>query len=655
SEDSVNSTFNAGTGDNSISGYLHGIVMTNDTHKPVEDVTINYVVNGIDLEAISDLNGYYKCEKLVEGTYTFIFNSPDTSYSDWMATIDIQSDTSSDSPSAEDFTISVSKDIFLYHKNAKLQGQVIAQYNDEDISSAAGVPVSLTDMDGIINANYSTTTDEDGMYSFSNLPSIDELTVLAVPNTEEYSNFSFGVEIVKLIPGATVHAPNIILLPASEAIRVLANNFARGNFPTGDSLKLIFSRPIDEGSLNIVLKDSTDNSNVTFTFILSPDGKSLSILPSFSLATNSTYNITITGLGEDQTSFRHTFNFTTQKGIELLYSNIFVADNIGRNDFDANEPITITFSLPLNRNNPGNEVILTDDTGDQLLTDISYQPDNRGIEVLPNGGPLLGYTTYQIGFVFFSNIPGDSIDSRGAPYEFSTVGGQGALPGRVTGLVVNPNDGFTIDWNTSHVNIMWNALQSAELFEVYAKNSERVPNFILLGTLVATRAFGSEMDVLIIPPRFDWSTADADFTPFTNGVQITIKMRAVNQYGAGELSTELALRDNTAPGGYILDQNTTANNIGNDEPSEVRFSFLIDIEYCGNAEPQWEFRENGGDPAYRPSGGTWRWSSEQGYRNGELTVIIDASQNGSGDILRMNGVTDNSGNAQVDWVEYPIL
>ncbi|MDP8207665.1 MAG: hypothetical protein P9L92_13445 [Candidatus Electryonea clarkiae] len=659
SEDSVNSTFNAGTGDNSVTGTVHGIVTTNDTNSPIEGVSIHYISEGTDQETLTDQNGYYICEEMIEGTYTFTFISLDTLYADWMEIITVQSDTSSGNPNAPDYKLSISQNIILYHCNVTLQGEIFLALNGEETVAAEAVPIRLTGMGGVLNAEYSTVTDDHGIYLFQNLPSIPSVTVLAIPgeivigeNTFEYG---IGAQTVALTAGGTVNAPAIILQPASEEIRILGNNFAEGNFVTDHSLTLVFSRPVDANELEIELVD-TDNLNmaVPYTYTLSPDGLGLEINPTYNLLTDRTYNLSLSGHGEDFTSFDHTLTFETIKGIQLISSNIFIAHTIGRTDFDVNEAITFTFDREISVDNPWNAVILKDATGSEMLTNINYTVGDTRIEILPDGGPFLGNMSYEVGFLIFSTIAGDTLDTRDNPYAFSTAG-VGAEPGRVTGLGLDTRGGFTLDWDSEQILLTWNASPQARFFEVFARNSDVIPNYILLDTLDATRAFGNEFAPLNLPARFDWSSADTVFTPFTNGVQIYVKLRGINEFGHGPFSSEVSFRDTTPPRGYSIDQRRSADNTNGNDGYFVDFVFDPSIEYCRNSDPVWEFRENGGDPAFMMSGGSWQWNAAESFRNGTLSVWINPNTNGSGDFLRMNNVIDNSGNAQVDWVEYVIF
>lgn len=629
-------------------GTVHGIITTQDNNTPFEKVTVIYAIAGANYIQESDRFGYYRCDGLTESTYSFTFLSPDTIYADMFKVVEVAYDSAYMHPSDVDYRIVISRNVVMLRKNAGITGYVFARTDDETTAPAAGVRVRATGFDGILNANFSAVTDTSGYYSFEDLPAVDTVTVITMPWSNGLTSFQSSQTEVNIIPDAVVNADNIIISPSATDIIVLSNNFANGDFPVNGSLVLEFSRPISEAGLGVEL--TREEVDVPRLFSLDVSGLILTVEPTVILRAGTAYSLFIQGRGEDYARF--TFGpveFTTEAGIDLESTSLYAADGIIRDDVGLDETINFRFTREIDTVNADNRVVLQRQNVD-VLVNWSFSEDGRTLLVTPEGTFRPG-AEYSLGYRIFSTLPEDFITTLNNPFIFQTIV-SGGPPAQVAGLEVSPLS-ESIDWNTTNLNLQWLAITGVDYYDVYGYDSHTVNDHVFLGRIVADRLFGMQRGIVGLPLEFDWIQGDDFQTPFTHNIQVKLLVRAVNDFGAGEFSEDLTLRDNTAPA-YEIRQDRSADNSAGVTDLLVTFRFDDPMEYCDSRHPpDWGFIEFGGDLDYvlPEDAAVWRWDED--LRNGDLRVTIPAAEDGSGDKLWLLGITDTSGNTQVDtvWVD----
>ena len=627
---------------------LHGIVKTHDTSEPISQVEVLFVNAGINQRTFTDANGYYRCDNLRESTYTITFISPDSTYADMFEIIEIGYDSLAALPSTVDYHVVVSHNINMYSMNAGLHGYVYANKDFEETIPASGAEVRFTDLDGILNANYSAVTSADGYYSFDHIPAVPSATLMVLPWESEGVQYSFQSLEVETIAGGSIEVENVFVTPAQSDVIVLTNNFANGSFPVEGNIEVGFSRPLLEDSWTVqLLRDETEIPVITS---LDQSAKILSIDPTVILQAGSAYSLSISGRDINYGQFEYgPVQFVTELGIVLESTNLSQADGVIRNDVGLDETITFTFNRQIDVDNFNNQVILTRDDVD-VLSNWEFSEDHLTLEVHPEGSFRIG-TEYEISYSVSSMIPYDFTSTLDNPFVFQTSS-RGDPPTQVVGLEFDA--GFARpDWDTTTLQLRWNAIIGADHYDVYGSDNYGVIDNIYLGRIISDRLFGAQTGEIQLPPEFDWIDGDAIQTPFTQNIQITLQVRAVNEYGIGQFSSELVIRDDMPPT-FEIRQFQSANNSGSDAQSAIALRFSNQVEYCdAQGELDWGLRENGGDAGFTLSSADGWWQWDENYRNGRLNLIVPSRTDGSGDLLWMVGLRDASGNVQSDtiWID----
>jgi len=630
-----------------IIGMIHGIITARDTNTPMANVTVEYAVHGGTRLTRSDANGYYRTENLDEGTYTIGFFSPDTGYADWREVVAIRLDTSKVRPSDVDYRVVMSRDVPMYRRNAGIQGYVYAQVGNETLVPAADVEVRATGFGNVIlSADYVARADSNGYYVFSSLPATPTAVVIAMPWTNNSVTYGIGTTRVDLIPGAIAVAENIVVVPATAGIIVIGNNFGDGDFPVDGAINLVFSRPIDDDSLFSYLRGPWGDVHVVHT--LDASGVNLSIDPIEILHASSDYVLTVNGRGADYTQFSYTAWIKTELGIKLESTTLWQIDGQNREDVGLTEALGFTFTKPVDVTNPDNEVWIRRG-GSDILVSASYSNENKTLTVAPIGS-FLPETWYRVYYFVYSTLPEDC---TACDFYFRTIR-DAVAPGTVSGLQCDTLN--YIDWDDWRaIPLSWNVAQNATGYQIYAYDSYQVTHRILVGTVQSGAPFGRVETAIWLPPEFDWLDGDDIQTPFSNGIIVRFMVRATNAVGEGPLSSEVAVRDVTAPkaSDITLWQDSTCNN-NRQVPKTVRVSIptYSPIEYCNTTvAAQWQFKE-AGNPGYLLPHEAARWEWDAGMRTGSLIITVPALSNGANDSLKLWGISDNSGNVMSDTVRW---
>lgn len=637
-----NTTVTSETGGESFNGRvigtLHGIITTQDTNTPMAGVRLLYAVEGSNRETVSDTNGFYRIDNLTESTYTISFISPDSNYVDWGEVVAVHFDSAHANPSDVDYHVVISRNIIMFRRNAGVSGYVYARLDNETTIPASGVEVKATGFGGVLNADFSTTTNSSGHYMFSDLPATPAMTVLAMPWTHNSITFGAGAVGVNLIPGASVIADNITVRPATADIVVLSNNFENDDFPVDGTLNLVFNRPIDDGSL--VVSFTRSGMDVPFVSSLGPNMITLTIDPAVILRAWTRYTLWIQGRGTDYTDFTYAPTpFWTERGIELESTNLWREEDVG-----LNETLTFTFTKAIDVDNPNNRMWVERSNAD-ILMNWSYSEDNLTLSCTPVGSYIQD-TDYTIGYLLYSVLPENFTTWEPSFHTLADL----TPPSQVTGLALDED--VEVDWDTRQIWLSWDAIADVASagghYEIYGYDTYHVTDRVLLARFRADQVFGTERRMVSLPSEFDWLPGDPWQTPFTNNIEVRFMVRATNNAGNGPLSTELSVGDNTPPIISNIIQYGSANNSFSSEETIVECRFGSDIEYCAATIPTWEFVEAGGDPNYLlpHDAASWEWDDDM--RNGTLTITVPPNSNGAGDELLIWGVTDLSGNVQAD-------
>ncbi len=626
--------------DGRVRATVHGTVMANDTQTPIQGVQVIYSLNNETIETTTDANGYYESALLTEGQYVFTFNSPDADYASWQEMVNVVYGQAQQVPSQEDFIQNIGRNVFLFRTDAGVKGYVYAQMNDEETVVAEGAVVRVMNLAGIVNQDYSDTTDADGFFMIDELPAVAGAQLLVLPWENDDVEFAPTTRNIQLTQGATVTVNPVVVLPNAGGVMVLSNNFANGDVAADQSFDLVFNRPILEDELNVVLTRINSGTTISTTVTVDPTMLQVTVQPVVPLQLSQFYRLDVDGTTVDFQDFDFSWNFTTEDGIMLESHNLEIADGIPR-EFELTEAAEFTFNIPVDPNNLGN-VVEVQRGGTDVLVTWNLTNDNKTLEVEPVGSYLFD-TAYMIEFTMFSEKVNDSYTTPG-PLTIQTISNTIA-PDPVTGLELDElsiPDG--VDWNTTNIPLQWDAQENVSVYQVYATNSYSVTDNVLIAEFPPSVLNGTEYRFVNLAnkPEFDWIDGDGIQTPFTDGIETDFMVRAVNGAGFGEFSNDLTVEDTRAPVLPGLLQNGSVNN-PTDAEVTVIITFANNMEYCSESAPTVLFLDGGTpDDTLSPSDTEWTWNPNM--RNGELVITVPPQFNGSGDTLIISNISDSSGN-----------
>jgi len=147
----------------------------------------------------------------------------------------------------------------------------------------------------------------DGVYSFSNLPATEEVSVKTMPFNDGTYDYDVAINEVGLLPGVTVTNNPIILEIATAEPFILTNNFENGDFGITESLTMTFSKTMDASSFDITFSSGEFESSWTNDITLTID-------PLVTLQASTTYSLSLSGESQDNNSFYASLSFVTEDG-----------------------------------------------------------------------------------------------------------------------------------------------------------------------------------------------------------------------------------------------------------------------------------------------------------------------------------------------------
>jgi len=623
--------------DGRVIGTIHGVVKAAHSGARLKDITVTTVVKGETYWVFTNDVGHYAITNLSPGNYELTFSGSDgyaiMSTEENIPTL--QEAGVTNMATSEDFHYTTTQDMSLYSLSAGLTGTVYTKQDDENTTLAgAGVTVIANYEEAFSPSWFSAVTDSNGVYSFSNLPAT-ETNIITMPFSDGTYDYDVALNEVGLLPGVIVTNDPIILQIATAEPFVLTNNFENDDFGLTESLTMTFSKTMDASSFDITL--SSEYGNVAFESSWTND-ITLTIDPLVTLQANTTYSLSLSGDSQDNNSYSDNDNFETLDGIEFISTNLERVDGVF-DEFSVTSNIEIMFTMEVDLNNYNGYAALYDDEGGYLVsTSLSTDSTTLIIDPLYNLEPGQVYTLY---WEVYSMIEGDYDDGVVNFVTMSDV----TAPAQVTGF----SRGAMADWNTTSLFFMWNTLNGADGYRIYAKDNGDNTDFIRIATYLSGDYVTGQSATVSLPSQFDYYDDDGIQTPFTGGTELTFQIVAYNDAGEGTYSASVTVGDETSPVVTSFNQSGTADN----PDSTSTQSFTVDLsanEYLSGADPTFGFVESGGDTNYvlPNSSVSLDWDSDM--MGGTFTVVVPAGKDGSGDEFFITNLKDASENASSDTV-----
>ena len=625
-------------------GSIHGIVSDANTNARLADIVVTVIDNGNTVTVTTDTLGYYAIRNLSSGNFDVTF-SGDSAYAISRTTVYIPLISQivgtpewPDGDFQEDFFYSENADMNLFALNSSITGTVYTVEDSENTSMASNVTL-IADFSAydISPDKYTASSNSQGVYTFSDLPSAPSTTIRSMPFNDGTFNYNVQATNVALVPDGTASAGVMLLTIGGDAPFIVQNNFENNDFEIGDDITITFSKAMLASSFEISLTGAGGDVGVDASW---DSDVALIISPYVNyLQANTNYTLDLFGYSLDNNLFSQSLNFNTQDGIEFVHTNLEMVDGIF-NNFAVNNNIEINFTMPIDLDNYNGYVTLTDESSAQVST----------VETLSNGSmtlvinPLYNLEpgqTYGLVYRVYSNIEGDF--DMGS-FNFSTAADV-SLPGQVTGFAVTMGDNWEADWTTTFITFEWDNDPDADSYSIYANDNAANSDFIRIGSYGAQDFVLSQSGSINLNsyPQFDLFDDDGIQTPFSDGTELTFKILAENTAGEGAFSAGIVVSDGTPPTGSMNQSGTALNNSTTDSQTfTINFSTS---EYLDGSDPGYSIIENGGDANYviPNSAVAYEWDAD--LRGGVFTITVPPNSDGRGDLFLVSQVIDNSNNA----------
>jgi hypothetical protein len=652
-------------------GSIHGIVtdFSSNARFDVAQIKVTWVIDGKMQSIWTDELGYYIITDLSSGEYDITFSGA-SNYA--ISRIHVEIPTLAEivsccGPTDKDYPYSVIQDVYLFQKNAIVTGIVYTQQDDQTIELADGVTVVADfhysdEMNGYYNitpAQYTTTTNSSGVFSFFNLPCTPTINLRTMPYIDNVYSYAVAETTLNLIPDGTLDVGSVVLNIAEDEPFIVSNNFINvENFILTDNLAATFSKAMNTTSFEIQLLkldesnysdyfdsddfddfdffdlDSLFLSNIIECDVTWSNNVSLNIDPIVPLEAGVEYRLDINGMSSDSNPFSEEFYFETQEGIEFVSTNLERAQNI-YDQFPVGSNIEITFTMPVDLDNIKSQVMLLDSAHSFVYIDISTSSNTLIID--PQDG--LEYDQkYYLMFKVYSSIPGDIAQGF---FVFQTETAI-TIPDQVTGFALNESSGWNADWTTTSIDFRWNTVEGAEGYVIFAKDDNNNADLIVVEQFDAYDDLTEQSGNINLPEQFDYFNDDIWQTPFVYGTQVTFRILAYNSAGIGPFSSQIVVYDNTSPTG-MLSQSESVNNIASSNTKTVGILFSVS-EYL-SSDIVYNNYEAGGDTLYTLPVSLFSYEWAVNMKGGVFTVTIPANQNGAGDTFTLN-FEDTNGNKQ---------
>ncbi len=292
-------------------GSVDFIVKDIGTATAIDSAKITWVINGVAKEAYTDSLGYASIPELEKGIYSFEVHKP--GYTPLTLT-NINMTESIDSK----MPILIDRDVVAYmHSNSvNLSGIIKIEDSKGNKTPQAGVIVDLiiSSSTGINNIALVDTTDENGMYTFSNLPERAESYEIS---TRSYESEGVLYERRNLTPQPLNNlkaGEQVVQTP--EIITINSQGFTVDSYNTelakADTLTVVFSTPVDASKIkrdNITIHNEGNNI-VAANWSLNTAGTILKIYPAMGTwGAGGNYDFSLVLINTQNLSLNEVHNF----------------------------------------------------------------------------------------------------------------------------------------------------------------------------------------------------------------------------------------------------------------------------------------------------------------------------------------------------------
>lgn len=383
--------------DGRVIGSVNGVVLDGASHDALAGVQVNTAIRGQHVSTVSDAAGHYAFTNMDPGTYVLTFIFPVTEGKDvksaytsvkgevQIPTLDDLYAIDPDLPHDQDFHYEAEGDVEMFPLDGSAEGYVYVKTDMQTTVAAEGVNVvadflypttntnDLSELE-IMDEEWFTTTDEDGHYMFTGLPTGTEGEV----RTQHYLYGDMPFDPIDdyhldMRGGGNVLVDDLIFNGATSVYVVSQNWNSNIPFPVGSPFMATFSVPMDPSTFVATL-DSYDKTLQPITVTWS--GNTVTITPDGPLVADEDYSLTMAGWSLDGQPFTyHNYSIYTGENVPPSIVDTNFKDS---QTFPVDGNLEVTFNMAMN---PSSVVVWFDE--DKLLGNIVFDKSwNEGNTML---------------------------------------------------------------------------------------------------------------------------------------------------------------------------------------------------------------------------------------------------------------------------------
>lgn len=365
-------------------GTIHGVVTDANNNARMEGVVVNVVQKGIMHTTETDELGYYVVPSLYSGNYeaTYVIDGYAVSRAyGYIPTVEEVTNSK--------LTLNHSEvlDMDLFSLNAGLTGKLYKVIEDGNVVAAAGVTV-IADYDHFdLSPNeYTAVTNASGVFTFSNIPAAPMVGVRTNVYTDGTYTFDPTYQMVDLVSGGSVTAPEMPLFITDAEPFVVTHNLLDG-FIISENIVMTFNKAIDTTTFEVGLGIDKSSKTEINSIVWSNGNMTVTINPDENLRLDTWYYMNFYAKSVDGNETGDNYYFKTQPGIEVTTTNLQVYDEY--NQITINQAMIINFSIAVDTSDPNNYISFS---GLASGTPTAFSWSN-GDKTLTISAPVGSYTS----------------------------------------------------------------------------------------------------------------------------------------------------------------------------------------------------------------------------------------------------------------------
>ena len=234
-------------------GFVHGIITDGNTGTVVQNVEISWVHKGNVNRVKTDIDGYYTLSNLVSGSHLLTIKSEGHAIVTRTIVIPNLSEIGIiDIPTGEDFHHSMIQNYTLFQQKSSFTGSVYARITEDELRPASNVVVTATLPTGFIPAVYFATTNNDGKYAFTDMPSYNGDIIFRIEGSYMVGNLTYSTNSTRNsnpIYDQNVEINRFIMTLDEVDVFVISNNMS--SYLPGRSIEFTFNRDIQASSFSV--------------------------------------------------------------------------------------------------------------------------------------------------------------------------------------------------------------------------------------------------------------------------------------------------------------------------------------------------------------------------------------------------------------------